>query len=173
MNFENIISVLGLLGLGGVLGTYFRILWERKNTAQLQKQEFKESRYKCIIILMLSLLDFEKSKTMLHQHGRSYINSIEDLKDELNLEWNNMFLFASSEVLERMYKFIEKPSQDNFRKVALAMRRDLWGGKISSQKLEELKKSVTIIGEDGLEHRKRKTEGLKPEHQDSRRVERR
>lgn len=139
MNFENFIAVLGLLGLGGVLGTYFRILWERRNVAQLQKQEFKEARYKCIIVLMLSFLDFDKSKTMLHQHGRHYINSIEDLKDELELEWNNMFLYASSEVLETMRKFIKNPSQEGFRKVALAMRKDLWGGKISSQRLEELK----------------------------------
>ena len=51
MNIENALTILGLLGVGGLLGTYFRILWERKNSALLQKQEFKETRYKCIIIL--------------------------------------------------------------------------------------------------------------------------
>ncbi|HBO84332.1 MAG: hypothetical protein A2073_05690 [Deltaproteobacteria bacterium GWC2_42_11] len=138
MNLENVFTILGLLGLGGLLGTYFRILWERKNSALLQKQEFKETRYKCIILLLLSHLDFDKNKPMLHQHGRSYINRIEDLQDELKLEWNNMILFASDEVLSRMREFIENPSQENFQKTAVAMRKDLWGGKISSEKLKSL-----------------------------------
>jgi hypothetical protein len=138
MNFENIIPVLSLLGLGGILGSYFRILWERQNKAQIQKQEFKETRYKCVMLLLLSYLDFDKNKSMLHLHGRQYINSIDDLKDELKLEWNNMILFASSEVLMSMHKFMETPSQQNIRNVALAMRKDLWGGKISSENLGKL-----------------------------------
>ena len=138
MNFENIISILGLLGIGGILGNYFRILWERKNTTQLQKQEFKETRYKCIILLLLSYLDFDKNKPMLQQHGREYIKTKDDLKDELVTEWNNMILFSSEEVLLKMHEFIHKPSQDCFKKVALAMRKDLWGGKISTDNLEKL-----------------------------------
>jgi hypothetical protein len=138
MNFENFITFLSLLGVGGLLGNYFRILWERQNKAQIQKQEFKEARYKCVIILLLSYLDFAKNKTMLHQHGRQYINSIEDLRYELKLEWNNMILFALSEVLTTMHIFIENPSQQSFRNVALAMRKDLWGGKISTEDIEKL-----------------------------------
>lgn len=138
MTFENIASVVALLGLGGLLGTYFRIMWERKNTALLQKQEFKEARYKCIIILLLAYLDFKKSKPMLHLHGREYINSIEDLKDELILEWNNMILFASEEVLITMNNFIDHPSYDNFRNIAVAMRKDLWDGKVTFKRIDKL-----------------------------------
>jgi len=29
MTLENIISVVSLLGIGGLLGAYFRVLWER------------------------------------------------------------------------------------------------------------------------------------------------
>jgi hypothetical protein len=29
MTLENAIAAIGLLGIGGILGTYFRILWER------------------------------------------------------------------------------------------------------------------------------------------------
>jgi hypothetical protein len=132
MNLENVISVLALLGIGGVLGTYFRILWERQNVALLQKQEFKETRYKCIILLMLSFTDFEKQKVMLNAHGRNF-QSIEELKDELIMEWHNMLLFASDEVLTTSHEFINNPTQESFQKVALAMRQDLWGGKISTQ----------------------------------------
>ncbi|MDD5327043.1 MAG: hypothetical protein PHY02_04410 [Phycisphaerae bacterium] len=137
MNIENILSVLTLLGIGGILGHLFRILWERKSSKLLQKQEFKETRYKCVIILMLSVLDFEKNRQMLHLHGREYIKNKEDLIYELKLEWNNMILYASEEVLQKTYDFIQNPSQGCFYKVALAMRRDLWGGKISLEGFEK------------------------------------
>jgi len=139
MRLENVSTILGLLGLGGLLGTYFRILWERRNTALLQKQDYKEVRYKCIIILAMALLDFEKNKFLLHQNNRQYIKTPEDLVSELKIEWNNMILFASDEVLSAMHKFIESPSQKGFRNFALSMRKDLWGGKISLENLEKLK----------------------------------
>lgn len=137
MTFENIASVITLLGIGGLLGTYFRILWERKNAALIQKQEFKEVRYKCIIILLLSYLDFDKNKPMLHKHGREYIQNKQDLKDDIVMELNNMILFASEEVLIAVQQFIEGPSQQCFYEVAVAMRKDLWGGKISIDKLNK------------------------------------
>ncbi|MFH1094072.1 MAG: hypothetical protein V1739_07995 [Candidatus Omnitrophota bacterium] len=139
MNLENVSTILGLLGLGGILGTYFRILWERRNSALLQKQDYKEVRYKCIIILAMALLDFEKNKFLLHQNNREYIKTPKDLIGELKIEWNNMILFASDEVLTAMHEFINDHSQNTFRKFALAMRKDLWGGKISLKNLEKLK----------------------------------
>ena len=136
MAIEDIIKVLGLLGLGGFFGTYFRILWERQNTALIQKQEFKETRYKCIILLMHGALDFDKNKPMLNQHGRNF-QSLDDLMNEIKTEWHNMILYASDEVLTQSHAFICQPTQATFRKVALAMRSDLWGGKVSAQ-LEQL-----------------------------------
>lgn len=132
MTIENAIAALGLIGVGGILGTYFRILWERRNTALLQKQEFKETRYKCLIMLMYSALDFEKNETMLRQHGRNFA-TLEDLLDELKAEWHNMILFASDSVLIETHAFIRNPSHIAFRKASLAMREDLWGGKLSQQ----------------------------------------
>lgn len=132
MTIENAIAAIGLLGVGGILGTYFRILWERRNTALLQKQEFKEKRYKCIILLMYSALDFEKNKVMLRQQGRNFAK-FEDLLDELKAEWHNMILFASDGVLIDSHAFICNPSYKAFRKASLSMRQDLWGGKLASQ----------------------------------------
>lgn len=136
MTIENAIAALGLLGIGGVFGTYFRIVWERRNTALLQKQEFKETRYKCIIMLMHCALDFEKNKQMLQQQGRNFA-TLEDLLDELKAEWHNMILFASDGVLIGTREFIRSPSHSAFRKASLAMRKDLWGGRLSQQ-LENL-----------------------------------
>jgi len=140
MSYESILNVLIPLFVGGFVVHYVHVLWERKSSQLLKKEEFKETRYKCIIILMLSLLDFEKNRQMLHLHGRDYINNREDLIYELKLEFNNMILFASEEVLKTTINFIKKPSQHNLYNVAIGMRKDLWGGKIS---LEELEKFTT------------------------------
>lgn len=130
VTLENAVAVLGLLGIGGVVGTYLRILWERKNKAQLQKQEFKETRYKCIILLMYASLDFDKEIQNLRMHGRNFA-TYEELIDELKTEWYNLILFASDDVLKTMHAFILFPSVLSFKNVALAMRKDLWGGGLS------------------------------------------
>ena len=132
LTFENSISVIVLLGLGGILGTYFRILRERHNKTLLQKQDFKEARYKCIILLMYSFLDFEKYNPILKQQGRNF-NTQDELKDELKTEWHNMILFASDDVLKSTHAFINNPSKEAFRESALAMRKDLWGGRLSKE----------------------------------------
>jgi len=137
MTLENIISVISLLGIGGLFGTYFTILWERKNTFLLQKQEFKEKRYKCVILLLDAYLDFEKNRPKLHRHGRDDIKNKEDLKDELTTEYKNMILFASKEVLGKMNKFLINPSQSKFIDIAIAMRKDLWGGRIKSGSIKK------------------------------------
>ena len=116
------------------MGTYFRILWERKKEAQLHKQEFKEARYKCVILLMYAALDFDTHAPLLHQHGRNFPD-LKSLHDELKTEWHNMFLFASEDVLVEIHGFILSPSVTALRKTANAMRSDLWGGKVSDHVL--------------------------------------
>jgi hypothetical protein len=131
-----ILTALISFVFGTVLGTYLRIRWERSNAAQLQKQEYKTQRYKAIIILMYGLLDFDKSQAMLKAQGR-FFNRSKDLVDELMVEWNNALLFASDNVLRTLNDFIKNPTQEKFRHGALAMREDLWGGKVSL-KLDDL-----------------------------------
>ena len=98
---------------------------------QLQKQDFKDARYKCIIMLMYTLLDFEKRNIGLDKFGRNF-STPKDLADEIKAEWHNAILFASDEVLENLYSFIKNPSPASFKKTALSMRKDLWGGKLSA-----------------------------------------
>ena len=136
MTIENALSALGLLGIGGTFGAYLRIIWERRNAALLQKQEFKETRFKCVIVLMYTALDFEKRGRGLEQFGRNF-HSKNDVIDELKAEWHNAILFASEDALKSIHAFIREPSVALFKRAALAMRKDLWGGK-SSAALENL-----------------------------------
>lgn len=130
MNIENVLSVLGLLGVGGLLGTWLQVFLQRKSSALLQKQEFKETRYKCIIILMYTALDYGKRGSGLAKFGRSF-SSEDDVLDELQVEWHNAILFASEDVLREMHAFIREPTVKLFKQAAIAMRKDLWGGKSS------------------------------------------
>lgn len=127
----SIVTALISFVLGTVLGAYLKIRWERINSAQLQKQEYKTERYKTVILLMYSLLDFDKQIAILAAHGRTY-KTVDGLVEELTAEWNNMLLYASDDVLISAQAFIKHPDKSTFRRCVFDMRKDLWGGKVSS-----------------------------------------
>ena len=79
---------------------------------------------------MYATLDFDKEIHNLRMHGRNFA-SYEELIDELKTEWYNLILFASDDVLRTTHAFILNPSVLSFKNVALAMRQDLWGGRLS------------------------------------------
>jgi hypothetical protein len=143
VTFQNVLAVLGLMGIGGLLTAYFNILWQRQSAAESQRQEFKFTRYKCILLLMYACLDFEKERVKLAEHGRKFA-TISDLLDELTVEWHNMILYSSDEAIRTTQAFIAEQNQGNFYKAVLAMRRDLWGGKVRF-KFEEIKAVSTVV----------------------------
>ena len=81
-------------------------------------------------MLMYSALDFEREKKRLLEHGRDF-RSRDELLEELKAEWHNMILFASYEAIREVFLFIQAPNVKFFRTAVIAMRSDLWGGKIS------------------------------------------
>ena len=62
---DNLIKIVGLLGIGGLVSSYLTILQQRRNTEEKAKQEYKETRYKCIVLLMQAFVEFEKYQKML------------------------------------------------------------------------------------------------------------
>lgn len=46
---EHLIEIVVLLGIGGLISNYLTILWQRRNTEEKAKQEYKETRYKRIV----------------------------------------------------------------------------------------------------------------------------
>lgn len=103
------LEILATLVSGGFLTEFFRMKWDINKSAQKNKQEFKEQRYKYLILLMYSALNFEKHKNMLQKSGRAHV-TIEELLDEIKAEWNNSFLFASDKVLKSVHGFIKYPT---------------------------------------------------------------
>ena len=91
-----------------------------------------ELRYKATMLLMYTSLDFDNEIRCLRIH-RPDINTFEELRDELKTEWNVMFLYASDEVIKTSYDFISDPSVSSYKNVVMAMRKDLWGGKLNPE----------------------------------------
>lgn len=50
-----------------------------------------------------------------------------------------MFLFSSEDVLRKLKKFIDEPSQETFAIATVAMRKDLWGLKTSRNLIKNIK----------------------------------
>ncbi len=82
MTTQEIISAIGLIGLGGLLkGVLDFFIADRKRKSET-KHQFKEIRYKSIILLCYAYINFNKEVTTLVVH-RPDINSRERLFNEL------------------------------------------------------------------------------------------
>lgn len=129
MNIEikDILSFLGSVSIGALLLDWLRFRLDKRKLENTKRHEYKEVRYKAVMMLMVSALDFEKNKAMLHIHGRTTLNTLEDLMEELDIEWKNMILYANDEVLKTMGQFVREPTLNNFWKTTLEMRKDLYG----------------------------------------------
>ncbi|MGS2763767.1 hypothetical protein [Sinomicrobium sp. M5D2P9] len=130
MTTQDIISAIGLIGIGGLIkGLFDFFIAERKRKSET-KHQFKEIRYKAIILLCYAYVNFDEEGTNLIVQ-RPDINSRERLFNELNAEWINMTLYASDKVLLAMKKFLESLNPPEFNELILTMRKDLYGIKTS------------------------------------------
>lgn len=122
---DSLLKIAGLLGIGGLISSYFTLLWQRRNEDTKARQEYKETRYKCVVLLMRALLEFDKYKDMLIRHGYS-ISSKEDLIDLLKDEQLSAMLYASKNSIKKMGDFINNPNKNTIIKAVIEMRKDLW-----------------------------------------------
>jgi hypothetical protein len=120
-------AISGLVGVvtGIIAKGFFDLYSMRKKNLYETKFKQKETRFKAILLLMYSYLNYEKEKVRLLRH-RSDLVSKEDLSDELHAEWTNMTLYATDSVIIKMKTFLETPDIDNFNSTILAMRRSLY-----------------------------------------------
>ncbi len=122
---DSLLKIAGLLGIGGLISSYFTLLWQRKNEDTKARQEYKETRYKCVVLLMRALLEFDKYKDMLIRHGYSISNK-DDLINLLKDEQLSAMLYASKSSIKVMGSFINEPSKTTLISAVIEMRKDLW-----------------------------------------------
>ncbi|HYR21502.1 MAG TPA: hypothetical protein VEP30_01080 [Chthoniobacterales bacterium] len=120
---QTIISALTLLGVGGVVGGYITYLLDKKNAREFNVLEQKERRYRSCLLYMDAF--FEPKNIKYLSSRQPDIDEASDVIEYLKMEFFEMTLYASKEVIFAVKGFIEQPNRENFPKSILAMRRDL------------------------------------------------
>lgn len=126
MSVNQILTAIGFIGLGGLLKSLLDFFIGSRKSKQDAKLTFKEIRYKAIILMSYALVNYEKEKTMMVVN-RPDISSIERLENELHAEFLNMSLYGSDNVVLQFKQFINLSNTDTLNKLAIAMRKDLYG----------------------------------------------
>ncbi len=134
-----IVSIVAALGVGGIAGAFVQSFLQQRRYVRTREQNFRQTRYLAILILMLTQLDVENGLDKIKKF-RDDLKNIDDVKKEIETEYLNSFVFASDNVINSLGEFIKKPDKSSFISVAVAMRRDLWGKttKITESALEGL-----------------------------------
>ena len=128
MDLGTITTILTSLGIGGLIGNVFQSFLQSKGKVNEREFNFKEQRYKALMILMWTSLN-PKSELKHLRFYREDILDIKTLHRELKLELYNSLLYAEDNVIYSLRKFIEKINHQNYSSVALEMRKDLYGKK--------------------------------------------
>lgn len=126
MNTTEIISLIGLIGFGGLLNSILNMFIDGKKRKTESKHDFKQTRYKAIILQCFTLIYWERENPKLLIH-RPDLKTKNILYDEIYTEWINMTLYASDKVINSMKTFLEDSNQKNFNNMILCMRKDLYG----------------------------------------------
>lgn len=143
MSADQIITVIGLIGIGGLLKSAIDYTIDIRKSKQGARHTFKETRYKAVILLCFACINYEKEKIRLIIN-RPDIDSTATLKNELHAEWINMAHYASDSVVNQMKKFLEPLDTDSFNNLILFMRKDLYG-MIWNIKEESMNEKVAFV----------------------------
>ena len=142
MDTQTIINLIGYMGLGGIIVGYLQYRWNKKtelmkihwtrfSEIELKTRTLNEDKYRSILVFMRCIIKPENA-------NQFNINdpNIQNLKNEKEIKkyaktklievYYNSLLYASDEVLRKTKQFIGNPSESNFIKTAIVMRKDLW-----------------------------------------------
>src|SRR3989344_3997778 len=120
MATQIILSFLGIIGVGGIITAFLN----KSKEIEFQKLEQKQKRYKSMLLYMDVF--FKPTNIKYLSSRQPDIDSAKDVIEYLKAEYHEMILYSSKDVILSAKKFITSPSRENFLKVILAMRKDLW-----------------------------------------------
>ncbi len=132
MTIESVVSFIGVLGLGSLLGGYLTHVWDRKDELERGSRSLRENRYRSSLVWMRCLLVPERLKHFdMDDPHINKLSTPEDVKNysraKLEEFYYNSLLYAPDFVNIAFKKFIESPNEALFVELAVAMRNDLWG----------------------------------------------
>lgn len=122
-SFQVISSTLTLIGFGSILGGYISYLLDKQKEREFKVIEQKEKRYKSCILYMDAYFNPQNIKYLSSRQPD--IDDASDILEYLKMEYHEMMLYAAKNVILAVKVFIKDPTQGNFVKTVLAMRKDL------------------------------------------------
>lgn len=131
---EIVIALLGVVGTASIITACLTYVFDKRKKIAFREQEYKEMRYKAMVLHMKCLLIPSDLKYM--QLQRPDLKNMDDVKNEVETEWYNSLLFASDDVIKSLKEFIQTPNNTTYAKTVFAMRKDCWNKK-TSLKAEE------------------------------------
>ncbi|MFH1662134.1 MAG: hypothetical protein ABIA02_03490 [Candidatus Falkowbacteria bacterium] len=135
MDIQTIFSILGLLGVGGIAGSYIQYMLNQKGDITKEVRILNENKYRSILVLMRCILDpVAVNQFNFSNKDEINLNKIIDdkekiityAKSKLKEYYYHSFLYASDNVINEIENFIKNSNEDNFIKTANAMRKNLW-----------------------------------------------
>jgi hypothetical protein len=125
--FELILSILSAIGVSGIIAAFFTYFWQKRKEIQIKENELKEKRYLCILLLMYAFVNPQEFASL--KRHRPELQTKDDLRRELQLEWVNSWIYAGDDTIQSFKKFIENSNEDTFAQTILSMRHELWNKK--------------------------------------------
>src|SRR3989344_2330485 len=128
IDIQTAISILGLLGIGGIIGAYTNHFLEKKREMELRIVERREDQYKRFLENIIGFFEGWENKERQK-------NFMEEL-------YTHAPLYASDEVIELSNKYLETFSSENdsrerdkyYRELVIAIREEL--RKLQGEKTE-------------------------------------
>ena len=131
MDIPEILSILSILGVGGIVGAYIQNLLNKQTQIEFEIRQLNETKYRTILVWMRCVLTPE-NVYLFEFEGKSFpgnrsSSEIKELAEKkLNEYYYNTFLYASDDVLFNLKNFILSPDEKKFTETAVAMRKELW-----------------------------------------------
>ncbi|HBI17101.1 MAG: hypothetical protein UR60_C0021G0021 [Candidatus Moranbacteria bacterium GW2011_GWF2_34_56] len=145
LSFETLVSILGLVGFGGIIGAFIGHLLQKDREANMQSRVKKIEAYS-------SLLNY--SRGFMGDPTLSYEEALSYQQEFLKKFYNDILLFSSKEVIESVDKFFDTVSISHTNKdivtdalftLTESMRKDIG---LKSNKIKERDKFYTVNTED-------------------------
>ena len=129
-----IISLIGALGLGSILGVVIKHLLDRNAELKIKLKAINEEKYRTILIYMSIFITPKNKDHFVLSDQILYELKIEnDIREyassKIKAYYYQSLLYASDDVMKAFKLFLINPNKENYILTAQKMRMDLWNNK--------------------------------------------
>lgn len=133
--YIDLLNNLGIISIIIMVITFILDTVKSKMNLKFEKIYLeKEKKYQSILVYMLVMLDVAYLQHLDNQESVVSFLREEEIKkyymEKVEVHLKYVYLFASMEVIHTISQFLKEPSEYNYSRVALAMRKDLWNKKL-------------------------------------------